>query len=93
EAAYKRIHRFLQKADPRLLLKFLDADLPHLSLPPEIRRFWEWYLSQPEVQERYVCSDSSAIACNKLSALFDRAEPKDFVDVYFVCSSPSPSPS
>ncbi len=25
------------------------------------------------------------IACNKLSALFDRAEPKDFVDVYFVC--------
>lgn len=24
------------------------------------------------------------IACNKLSALFDRAEPKDFVDVYFV---------
>jgi len=25
------------------------------------------------------------IACNKLSALFDRAEPKDFVDVYFLC--------
>ncbi len=24
------------------------------------------------------------IACNKLAALFDRAEPKDFVDVYFV---------
>ena len=24
------------------------------------------------------------IACNKLSALFGRAEPKDFVDVYFV---------
>ncbi len=24
------------------------------------------------------------VACNKLSALFDRAEPKDFVDVYFV---------
>ncbi len=24
------------------------------------------------------------IACNKLSALFDRVEPKDFVDVYFV---------
>jgi predicted nucleotidyltransferase component of viral defense system len=24
------------------------------------------------------------IACNKLSALFDRAEPKDFVDIYFV---------
>lgn len=25
------------------------------------------------------------IACNKLSALFDRAEPKDFVDIYFIC--------
>lgn len=25
------------------------------------------------------------IACNKLSALFDRAEPKDFVDVFFIC--------
>jgi predicted nucleotidyltransferase component of viral defense system len=25
------------------------------------------------------------IACNKLSALFDRAEPKDFIDVYFLC--------
>lgn len=24
------------------------------------------------------------IACNKLSALFDRAEPKDFVDIYFL---------
>jgi predicted nucleotidyltransferase component of viral defense system len=24
------------------------------------------------------------IACNRLSALFDRAEPKDFVDVYFI---------
>ncbi|NPV52696.1 MAG: nucleotidyl transferase AbiEii/AbiGii toxin family protein [Firmicutes bacterium] len=24
------------------------------------------------------------IACNKLSALYDRAEPKDFVDVYFI---------
>lgn len=28
---------------------------------------------------------STDIACNKLSALFDRAEPKDFVDVYFIC--------
>ena len=24
------------------------------------------------------------IACNKLSALYDRAEPKDFVDLYFL---------
>jgi predicted nucleotidyltransferase component of viral defense system len=30
------------------------------------------------------------IACNKLSALFDRAEPKDFVDVYFVVRETMP---
>ncbi|MBM3144981.1 MAG: nucleotidyl transferase AbiEii/AbiGii toxin family protein [Chloroflexi bacterium] len=27
------------------------------------------------------------IASNKLSALFDRAEPKDFVDIYFICQN------
>ena len=32
------------------------------------------------------------IACNKLSALFDRAEPKDFVDVYFVVRELLPFP-
>jgi len=30
------------------------------------------------------------IACNKLSALFDRAEPKDFVDIYFICQEVMP---
>lgn len=30
------------------------------------------------------------IACNKLSALFDRSEPKDFVDVYFICHEMMP---
>ncbi|OQY35402.1 MAG: hypothetical protein B6I38_01595 [Anaerolineaceae bacterium 4572_5.1] len=30
------------------------------------------------------------IACNKLSALFDRAEAKDFVDVYFICQEKMP---
>jgi predicted nucleotidyltransferase component of viral defense system len=30
------------------------------------------------------------IGCNKLSALFDRAEPKDFVDVYFVAREMMP---
>jgi predicted nucleotidyltransferase component of viral defense system len=30
------------------------------------------------------------IACNKLSALFDRAEPKDFVDVYFIAQELMP---
>jgi hypothetical protein len=29
-------------------------------------------------------------AYNKLSALFDRAEPKDFVDVYFICQEVMP---
>jgi hypothetical protein len=29
--------------------------------------------------------NATDIACDKLSALFERAEPKDFVDVYFVC--------
>ncbi len=28
--------------------------------------------------------DAIDIACNKLSALYDRADPKDFVDVYFI---------
>jgi predicted nucleotidyltransferase component of viral defense system len=32
-----------------------------------------------------VVDNLTDIACNKLSALFDRAEPKDFVDVYFLC--------
>ena len=30
------------------------------------------------------------IACNKLSALFDRAEPKDFVDVFFAVQEVMP---
>lgn len=32
------------------------------------------------------------IACNKLSALYDRAEPKDFVDVYFLDREGLPFP-
>ncbi|MDX1417224.1 MAG: nucleotidyl transferase AbiEii/AbiGii toxin family protein [Candidatus Promineifilaceae bacterium] len=46
------------------------------------------YRSKPTVQHApYTMSIDNLldIACNKLSALFDRAEPKDFVDVYFVC--------
>ena len=34
--------------------------------------------------------NATDIACNKLSALFDRAEPKDFVDVFFVCQELMP---
>jgi predicted nucleotidyltransferase component of viral defense system len=29
--------------------------------------------------------NATDIACNKLAALFGRSEPKDFVDVYFIC--------
>jgi predicted nucleotidyltransferase component of viral defense system len=36
----------------------------------------------PELQ--LAVDNPTDIACNKLSALFDRAEPKDFVDVYFL---------
>ncbi len=32
------------------------------------------------------------MACNKLSALYDRNEPKDFVDIYFICQEIFPFP-
>lgn len=31
----------------------IHAYLPDLNLPPDIRDFWLWYFSQPEVQKRY----------------------------------------
>lgn len=34
--------------------------------------------------------NATDIACNKLAALFGRSEPKDFVDVYFVCEELMP---
>lgn len=34
--------------------------------------------------------NATDIATNKLSALFDRAEPKDFVDIYFICQELMP---
>ena len=45
------------------------------------------YRLEPKVfrQEIGFWTDNALdISCNKLSALFDRAEPKDFVDVYFI---------
>jgi predicted nucleotidyltransferase component of viral defense system len=45
------------------------------------------YRLQPLVhhQELGITIDNQLdLCCNKLSALFDRAEPKDFVDVYFI---------
>jgi len=32
--------------------------LPHLNLPPAIRRFWEWYFNLPEVKPRYEITDA-----------------------------------
>ena len=34
-------------------LETIYAFLPHLILPAEIRRFWEWYFTLPEVKPRY----------------------------------------
>jgi hypothetical protein len=34
--------------------------LPELTLPAEIRRFWEWYFSLPEVKKRYGHPDTTA---------------------------------
>jgi hypothetical protein len=36
------------------------AYLPDLVLPIRIRRFWEWYLSLPDVRVRHGFADSSA---------------------------------
>ncbi|MEM3553592.1 MAG: hypothetical protein QW658_01380 [Candidatus Bathyarchaeia archaeon] len=41
-------------------LNIIAAYLPELTLPPEIRRFWEWYLNLPEVRGHNVRSDPSA---------------------------------
>lgn len=34
--------------------------LPKLILPADIRRFWEWYFSLPEVKKRYAHLDTAA---------------------------------
>lgn len=42
------------KADLKTIgLKVVYAYLPRLNLPAEIRRFWEWYFSIPEVKSHY----------------------------------------
>lgn len=40
--------------------------------------------TRPHPELGVMIDNPTDIACNKLSALFDRAEPKDFVDVYFI---------
>lgn len=39
-------------------LETIHAFLPHLNLPAEIRRFWEWYFNLPEVKPRYETADA-----------------------------------
>ena len=59
-------------AGERLEMDFA-LDSPYRLKPKELR------------QEIGLWVDNSLdISCNKLSALFDRAEPKDFVDIYFI---------
>lgn len=64
-----RIHR---PDDEHVLVDFA-VDQPYRLNPP-VR----------DTEYGILVDDSLDIACNKLSALFDRHEPKDFVDVYFV---------
>jgi hypothetical protein len=41
-------------------LHTIHAYLPDLVLPTRVRRFWEWYLSLPDVRVRYGPADSPA---------------------------------
>jgi len=40
-------------------LRTIYAYLAQLILPADIRRFWEWYFSLPEVRQRYAHSDTA----------------------------------
>ena len=39
--------------------KTIHDHLPHLELPDEIRRFWEWYFALPHVRQNYEHSDAA----------------------------------
>ncbi len=39
-------------------LHVIYAYLPDLHLPPDIRRFWEWYFDLPEVKPNYEATDT-----------------------------------
>lgn len=41
-------------------LRTIYTYLSQLVLPTEIRRFWEWYFSLPEVKKRYAHLDAAA---------------------------------
>ncbi|MGB2911209.1 MAG: hypothetical protein WBD56_09500 [Anaerolineales bacterium] len=39
-------------------IKMISVYLPDLSLPRDIRAFWEWYLDLPAVKKRYGITDA-----------------------------------
>lgn len=46
-------------ADLRAIgLETIYLSLPGLNLPTEVRRFWEWYFSLPEVKAHYEPADT-----------------------------------
>ena len=50
-----------QAEDVRAIgLQTIHIYLPQLTLPMEIRRFWEWYFSLPEVKRRDAHPDTPA---------------------------------
>lgn len=67
---FAEIHVTFEAERVRLDLAY---DAPYRLSPPRFDTTLQLYVDNP-----------LDIACNKLSALFDRAEAKDFVDVYFI---------
>jgi hypothetical protein len=43
-------------------IKTISVYLPDLSLPRDIRAFWEWYLDLPTVKKRYGITDTISAA-------------------------------
>ncbi|MDA8122822.1 MAG: nucleotidyl transferase AbiEii/AbiGii toxin family protein [Deltaproteobacteria bacterium] len=61
------------EAGPEIVRIDFALDSPYRLEP--VRRFPPWDVA---------VDNPTDIACNKLSALFDRADPKDFIDVFFI---------
>ena len=48
-------------ADVRAIgLHTIYTHLPQITLPAEIRRFWEWYFGLPDVRHRYADTTTTA---------------------------------
>ena len=67
-------------------LKFLFMARIERSLNAILLRILLFACSQKSINRNYdIYTDNSLdISCNKLSALFDRSEAKDFVDIFFI---------